>query len=76
MSINILSFGSITDITGSSLNLPLVPDTDSLIAELKKMYPALADKKILIALNTSMVHGNTVLKENDTVGILPPFSGG
>jgi len=76
MSINIISFGSLTDITGSSLTMPVVQDTDSLISELKKMYPALAHKKILIALNTTMVQENTALKENDTVAILPPFSGG
>ena len=76
MSLKILSFGSLTDITGSSFEMPLVFDTDSLIESLKNKYPALADKKILLAVNAATVQQNTSLKENDTVAILPPFSGG
>lgn len=76
MSLNILSFGSITDITGCSFEMPLSPDTDSLVAALKNKYPSLADKKIILAVNAATVQENTPLKENDTVAILPPFSGG
>ncbi len=77
MGINILSFGSLTDVTGSSnFSMPVAPDTDALTEALKKQFPALADKKFILAINAVTVQNNTALKENDTVAILPPFSGG
>jgi molybdopterin converting factor small subunit len=77
MSLQILSFGSITDITGSSnFTMPLMPDTASLISTLKEKFPNLADKRFLLAVNAVTVSENTVLSDGDNVAILPPFSGG
>jgi sulfur-carrier protein len=76
MAINIIIFGRLTDIAGNSLSLENVADTDALVKELSHLYPALADAKYVIAVNKEMVHGNTVLTDNSTVALLPPFSGG
>jgi molybdopterin synthase sulfur carrier subunit len=77
MSLQILSFGSITDITGSSnFTMPLVGDTAALISALKEKFPNLADKRFLLAVNAVTVSENTLLSDGDNVAILPPFSGG
>jgi molybdopterin synthase sulfur carrier subunit len=76
MPVNVLIFGQLTEIAGNSLVLDDITHTDMLIAELNKRYPALADKKYLIAVDKKVISGNTVLNDNNTVALLPPFSGG
>jgi sulfur-carrier protein len=76
MPISIIIFGQLTDITGNSLSLDGVQDTDSLVKKLNELYPVLADKKYVIAVDKQVVTTNTVLNNNNTVALLPPFSGG
>ena len=76
MPVNIIIFGQLTDITGNSILLDNIADTDSLIKELNNLYPALVDIKYMIAVNKQVVNKNTLLKDNCTVALLPPFSGG
>ncbi|HZH64273.1 MAG TPA: MoaD/ThiS family protein [Flavisolibacter sp.] len=77
MQIRILVFGQLTDIVESStLTLADVKDTDMLVAELNRRYPALAAVKYMVAVNKKTIAGNTILNEGSTVALLPPFSGG
>jgi len=77
MQIRIMIFGQLTDIINSStLTLADIADTNSLVNELNKLYPALADSKYIMAVNKQTVIANTILKEDSTVALLPPFSGG
>jgi sulfur-carrier protein len=76
MPVNIIIFGRLTDIAGSSLTLENATDTNSLVKELHSRYPTLADAKYVMAVNKMVVHENTMLTENSTVALLPPFSGG
>jgi molybdopterin converting factor small subunit len=76
MPVNIIIFGRLTDITGSSLALENIADTNSLVKELHIRYPALADAKYVIAVNKKIVNENITLTENSEVALLPPFSGG
>ena len=76
MSINIIIFGQLTDIAGSSLTLKNIADTNNLIKELHNLYPALAKAKFAIAVDKKVVNENTTLTENSIVALLPPFSGG
>ena len=76
MPVNIIIFGRLTDITGGSLVLENVEDTNCLVEELHLLYPALADSKYVIAVDKKVVHENTRLSENSVVALLPPFSGG
>jgi molybdopterin converting factor small subunit len=46
------------------------------VRQLNKLYPALADKKYVVAVDKQDVTTNTVLTNNNTVALLPPFSGG
>ena len=76
MPINIIIFGQLADIAGSSLALENIADTNSLIKELHNLYPALASAKYAIAVDKKVVNENTRLAENSVVALLPPFSGG
>ena len=76
MPVNIIVFGQLADITASSLLLDNIKDTDALLKQLHTLYPALADKKYVVAVDKRVVTTNTVLSNNNTVALLPPFSGG
>ena len=77
MEVEVILFGSITDITiDNSVLIDNCDDINSLVQALIERYPALANKKYFIALNQKMVHENIKLKLGDTVALMPPFSGG
>ena len=76
MQVNVIIFGQLTDITGSQLSIPGVTDTNSLVRELNKRYPGLADSIYMVAVNKKVVTENTGLTQNCTVALLSPFSGG
>lgn len=77
MPINVIIFGQITDITGtSSLTLDNISDTNQLVEQLTKAYPALSLAKYALAVDKKIVKENTLLQENNTIALLPPFSGG
>ncbi|HEX7904638.1 MAG TPA: MoaD/ThiS family protein [Chitinophagaceae bacterium] len=76
MQVKIIIFGQLTDITGTSVSLDNVTDTDNLVKTMNKLYPGLADKKYLVAVDKKIIAENSLLKENSTVALLPPFSGG
>ena len=77
MQVQVIIFGQLTDITGrSGILLHDISDTDTLIQELQRMYPALADSKYAIALDKKVINENTILSDNNTLALLPPFSGG
>lgn len=77
MKINIILFGQLTDITGvNNITLENIPDTDSLVAALRSAYPALINSKYVIAVDKNIIPANTILTNNCTVALLPPFSGG
>ena len=77
MHIQVMIFGQLADITKTNtLTLAGITDTNGLVAELNKQYPALANGKYIIAVNKQTINSNTTLNENSTVALLPPFSGG
>ncbi|MEO6230029.1 MAG: MoaD/ThiS family protein [Ferruginibacter sp.] len=77
MKVNILFFGQLTDVTGTTnLVLEDINDTSMLIQQLHTTYPDLLTKKYVIAVNATVAEENTLLTDNCTVALLPPFSGG
>lgn len=76
MSLKIILFGHLADIAGNIISVENASDTDSLVKALHNKYPALADKKYVIAVDKQVVNENTVLKNDNVVALLPPFSGG
>jgi sulfur-carrier protein len=77
MQINLIIFGRLTDITGkSTMTLSGISDTNTLVKQLHELYPLLAVNKYVIAVDRKVISDNTILKENSTVALMPPFSGG
>ncbi len=77
MEINILAFGQISEIVGKqSWKLSDVNTTDELRKKLTELFPALIEFRYSIAVNKNIFQNNTELKQDDTVALLPPFSGG
>ena len=77
MQITILFFGQLTDITGkASIALEDIVDTDALAIRLNQQFPALANAKYAIAIDKKLINNNTLLTNNCTIALLPPFSGG
>ena len=76
MNISIIIFGQLTEITGHSLVLENIHDTNALVNTLHQQFPALATVKYKIAVNRKLINENTLLPLNCEVALLPPFSGG
>ncbi len=77
MPVRIKIFGQLTEILESNeLILSGVADTNALVSELNKNYPALAGAKYIMAVNKQTIAANTELNEDSIVALLPPFSGG
>lgn len=77
MKVNVLIFGPLKDLTGTHVcQVTDVADTVEMIAKMDKMYPGLEKMKFLIAVEKEIVQGNTTLRDNYTVALLPPYSGG
>jgi molybdopterin synthase sulfur carrier subunit len=76
MNIKLLAFGQIAEMTGQSETNVNALDTDTLKAQLVLQFPALKDMQFAMAVNKKVISENAVLKDGDTVALLPPFSGG
>lgn len=74
--ITVKAFGQLSDSTRKAEWQMQAADTDHLQAQISELYPELLGKNYLLAVNEFIVSENTVLEENDTVALLPPFSGG
>jgi molybdopterin synthase sulfur carrier subunit len=77
MAVNVIIFGQLVDITGTgNFTFENVNDTNQLIQELTNKFPALSNSKFAIAVDKVLVKDNTPLNNNNTVALLPPYSGG
>ena len=77
MKINILSFGQVAEaLNADQLLLSDMDNTDRVLDYLKSVYPQLQTMEFTLAVNKPLIHGNTALKDDDTLALLPPFSGG
>lgn len=77
MQVTIKLFGLLTDITlASSVSIDNVKDTDEAISKLQQLYPPLKQSQYIIAVDKEIIHNNTLLTENTTMALLPPYAGG
>lgn len=73
----ILFFGSLVDITSEPrLVVDHFENTDLLKDHLTKKFPALVKASYFIAVNRQMIEGNVPLTKEDSIALMPPFSGG
>ena len=77
MKVNVLIFGPLKDVTRTTMcQVEDVDNTDAMIEKMIRLYPDLKNRKYLIAVEKEIVQSNTTLKDNFTVALLPPYSGG
>ena len=80
MQIELLLFGIVKDVIGKSSMQLQTPENTTIAnfrASLLDKYPKLAAyKSFSIAVNETYVEDNYLIKENDTIAIIPPVSGG
>lgn len=72
----ILFFGITRDITGKSELYNSSSDLQDLLKDLIRQYPQLEKVRFRIAVNNVLGSGITLLGDDDTVALLPPFAGG
>ena len=75
-----MSYGALTDITGSDAVGIAIPRPAISAAELMSLlierYPALDGKTFRFAVNERFVTGEFEVGSGDHVALMPPFSGG
>lgn len=76
MRVEVLFFGKLVEIAGSSVAITDVQTTDELLEQLRSKFPLLAAEKYIVAVDKRTISANTSLTDNCTVALLPPFSGG
>ena len=75
--INIMVFGQLAELTGStSVRVNLPEDTESLKKLLLQQFPVLVNYNFIIAVDKRTITENSNLYEGATIAILPTFSGG
>ena len=77
MEITVLLFGNLAHIAETNkLIVQDVNDSASVNDLMLSKFPALKNKKYIIALNQQLVKDNQNLKDGDELAFLPPFAGG
>jgi len=75
--VNLIYFGSVTDITGIRLEKADVPATlNDLNAWLIDRYPGLSALTYRFSVNRQLINGDRQLADGDEIALLPPFAGG
>jgi molybdopterin synthase sulfur carrier subunit len=75
--VNLMYFGSVTDVTGISSEKVDVPATlDELNEMLQARYPKLSAISYRFSVNRQLITGNRQLADGDDIALLPPFAGG
>ncbi len=73
----IIPFGKLADILAhQSVLVDHILDTDGLRLALERQFPQIAHIQYLVAVNRKIVTENTILQDDATIALLPPFSGG
>jgi molybdopterin synthase sulfur carrier subunit len=74
---NIMVFGQLEDITGTPvISMNKVDNTELLLQALYLQYPALLQKKFLLAVDQKIITEKTEIGDKAEIALLPPFSGG
>jgi sulfur-carrier protein len=75
--IKVIAFGKLAEIIGSQeMHFEKVATVEEFREVMNSKFPELKKMSYQVALNHEIVHENDVLENNDTIALLPPFSGG
>lgn len=77
MEINVLFFGILTEVTGTSRkHYRNIESFSDLRHRIEDDYPEIVHYNFRIAVNNEIIDENPVLDNDDEVAFLPPFAGG
>jgi len=77
VNINLIYFGSVTDVTGTTAETVEAPATlDELSDWLLSRFPGLTNINYRFSVNRQLTTGNRALVDGDEIALLPPFAGG
>jgi molybdopterin converting factor small subunit len=80
MQVQLMSYGALTDITGSEVFELEIPQQALTVAEMKLLllarYPALEGKTFRMAVNERFVGDDFEVLSGVKIALMPPFSGG
>lgn len=80
MQVQLMSYGALTDITGSEVFELEIPQQALTVAEMKlhllARYPALEGKTFRMAVNERFVGDDFEVLSGVKIALMPPFSGG
>jgi molybdopterin converting factor small subunit len=80
MQVQLMSYGALSDITGSEVFELEIPQQALTLAELKLLllarYPALEGKTFRMAVNERFVGDDFEVLSGVKIALMPPFSGG
>jgi len=75
--IKIELYGVLAEIAGSNaIELINVNDINAVKKELELKYPEVKEYNYFIAVNDKIINENRILKNEDSIAVMPPFSGG
>lgn len=70
-------FGQLKDIfQNENIRIENAQNVEELKKQLQQLFPDLAQKSFVIAVNRKITHENIPLQPNAEIALLPPFSGG
>lgn len=72
----VLLFAELREIAGKASFETSVNSVEELKIEMFENWPLLKNKTLSIAVNKQITHENVMLKAEDEIAIMPPFSGG
>jgi sulfur-carrier protein len=77
MEINVLFFGVLADVTGTSRkHYRDIKSFDDLKDRIGDDFPEITHYSFRIAVNNKIINENPLLRHDDEVAYLPPFAGG
>lgn len=73
----IKAFGMLAEkLPQQEFEFPYQKNSQELLKALGKKFPVLEDLRFSLAVDKQVVQGNIILKGNEEIALLPPFSGG
>jgi molybdopterin converting factor small subunit len=76
MAVKIQLFGQLKQIIGSTELTTEAADTNGLVREMAARFPELENLNYLVAVDRNIIQGNTPIKADQELALLPPYSGG
>jgi MoaE-MoaD fusion protein len=77
MTINALFFGVLSDAVGvREKKFSSIHSSKEFVEHIKNEFPEVAKNSFQVAVNETLIHSSTPLKDGDTIALLPNYAGG